>query len=208
MTLGIHRSIVSLLTAFTSFAPPYCLTRSALNRQVRQAEGLRGSNAHTARTSYCGVICASGRTATPPRLLAAPDTPDTHTTSDRPSADLRRSRFLERSHCEPRQDPSGWRCAASPCRAARFHQPRSAPHCFPGLGSALPPHTDAQGLTGNLTRNNKSYWWPGNRSSASGSVSRRMSSCPVAVFSYKVPHSGQRTRIRNRRSSEPICSRW
>jgi hypothetical protein len=83
--------------------------RQASSVKPRRAEGHQGSNAHTARRSYRGVICASGRTARPPRLLAAPDTPDTHTTSGRPSADLRRPRFLERTQCEPRPDPSAWR---------------------------------------------------------------------------------------------------
>jgi hypothetical protein len=92
-------------------AERYCWVdlRSCVNRLARQAAGHRESNAHTARTSYRAVICASGRTATAPRLLAAPDTPDTHTTSGKPSADLRRPRSLEKTHCEPRRDPSAWR---------------------------------------------------------------------------------------------------
>ena len=98
--------------------------RPGILRQAPSASGggHPGSNAHTARTSYRVVICASGRTATPPRLLAAPGTPDTHTTSGRPSVDLRRPRFLERTQCEPRQDSSAWRpmpILASP----KPHQP-------------------------------------------------------------------------------------
>lgn len=93
--------------------------RPGILRQAPSASGggHPGSNAHTARTSYRVVICASGRTAKPPRLLAAPGTPDTHTTSGRPSVDLRRPHLSkEPSASHAKILAPGDRCPSSPAQ--------------------------------------------------------------------------------------------